>query len=453
MFPAENHLDATRTSPDLAGLSSVEIDLREEHGRTISPSFFAPPPRMEVRMSTSLKSQRLLALPPFLFNEIDNKKRAAIAAGKDVINLGVGDPDRPTPQFVIDEMDRAMREPANHQYPDCWGTRRFLEAAARFMERRFGVRVDPRKNILATIGGKDGIAHLPLGVLNPGDGSIVFVPAYPVYANGTILAGGVVNRVLTSAETKWRPSFDAIAPDVARSSKLLWLNFPGNPTGATATRETYEQAIEFAQKHGGAAGGGQIVASDLAYSEIYFGEPVCSMWQARNADIRSTRAIEFHSLSKTFNMTGWRIGFAVGHEAVIGALRQVKDNFDSGVFNAIQNAAALALDRFDDPAIASMREEYRTRRGIALAGLRAIGCECEAPEAGIFVWARTPRDSATGRAMDSWKFVGKLIDEIGVTTVPGAGFDESASGWFRLSLTRETKRIEEAMTRLRTLKF
>jgi len=409
-------------------------------------------------MTTSIRSARLHALPPFLFNEIDTKKRAAIAAGKDVINLGVGDPDKPTPQFVIDEMDRAMREPANHQYPDCWGTKRFLEAAARFMERRFGVRVDPQKNILATIGGKDGIAHFPLGVLNPGDGAIVFVPAYPVYVNGTILAGGTVNRVLTSAATHWRPDFSAIAPDVARSSKLMWLNFPGNPTGATALRESFEEAIEFAKKHGGGGASsadarGMIVASDLAYSEIYFEKPVGSLWQARNADITSTMAIEFHSLSKTFNMTGWRIGFAVGHEAVIGALRQVKDNFDSGVFNAIQNAAAVALDRFDDPAIVSMREEYRKRRDLAVAGLRAIGCECDAPEAGIFVWARTPRDSATGRAMDSWKFSGKLIDEVGVVTVPGAGFDESASGWVRLSLTRETKRIEEAMGRLRGLKF
>ncbi len=406
-------------------------------------------------MTTSIRSARLHALPPFLFNEIDNKKRAAIAAGKDVINLGVGDPDKPTPQFVIDEMDRAMREPANHQYPDCWGTKRFLESAARFMERRFGVRVDPQKNILATIGGKDGIAHFPLGVLNPGDGAIVFVPAYPVYANGTILAGGVVNRVLTRAEANWRPDFAGIAPEVARSSRLLWLNFPGNPTGATAARETFEEAIEFAKRHGAGRGGERpmIVASDLAYSEIYFDKPVGSLWQARNADNATTMGIEFHSLSKTFNMTGWRIGFAVGHEAVIGALRQVKDNFDSGVFNAIQNAAAVALDRFDDPAITSMREEYRKRRDLAVAGLRAIGCECDAPEAGIFVWARTPKDSTTGRSMDSWKFAGRLIDEVGVVTVPGAGFDESASGWFRLSLTRETKRIEEAMGRLRALKF
>lgn len=394
---------------------------------------------------TTIRAQRLLTLPPFLFNEIDNKKRAAIAAGKDVINLGVGDPDRPTPAFVVDEMDRAMRVPANHQYPDCWGTRDFLHAAARFMERRFGVRVDPVKNILATIGGKDGIAHFPLGVINPGDGAIVFTPAYPVYAGATVLAGGVVNRIPTTAESRWLPDFGAIPADAAAASKVLWLNYPCNPTGAAADAALFDEALAFARRHG------LIVASDLAYSEVYFDRPVPSLWQARRADIRGTPAIEFHSLSKTFNMTGWRIGFAVGHEEVIGALRQVKDNYDSGVFNAIQAAAAVALDRFDDPAITAMREEYRRRRDLAVAGLRAIGCQVEPPAAGIFVWARCPIDRATGRPMDSWTFAGRLIDEAAVVTVPGAGFDETASGWFRLSLTRETHRIAEAMERLKKL--
>lgn len=396
---------------------------------------------------TTIRSRRLLALPPFLFNEIDNKKRAAIAAGKDVINLGVGDPDRPTPGFIIDEMDRAMRVPVNHQYPDCWGTAAFLKAAAGFMDRRFGVKVDPAKNILALIGGKDGIAHFPLGVLNPGDGAIVFTPAYPVYVGGTILAGGTVNRVHTTAASRWLPDFAAVPEEAAKASKLMWLNYPCNPTGATADVALFEEAVGFAKRHG------LILASDLAYSEVYFDKPVPSLWQARNADIRSTLGIEFHSLSKTFNMTGWRIGFAVGHEEVIGALRQVKDNYDSGVFNAIQSAGAVALDRFDHPEIAGMREVYHTRREIAVAGLRAIGCEVTPPEAGIFVWARCPIDSATGRPMDSWKFAIKLIDEAAVTTVPGAGFDESASGFFRLSLTRQTERIGEAMDRLKRLRF
>lgn len=396
---------------------------------------------------TTIRSRRLLALPPFLFNEIDNKKRAAIAAGKDVINLGVGDPDRPTPGFIIDEMDRAMRVPVNHQYPDCWGTAAFLKAAAGFMDRRFGVKVDPAKNILALIGGKDGIAHFPLGVLNPGDGAIVFTPAYPVYVGGTILAGGTVNRVHTTAASRWLPDFAAVPEEAAKASKLMWLNYPCNPTGATADVALFEEAVGFAKRHG------LILASDLAYSEVYFDKPVPSLWQARSADIRSTLGIEFHSLSKTFNMTGWRIGFAVGHEEVIGALRQVKDNYDSGVFNAIQSAGAVALDRFDDPEIAGMREVYHQRREIAVAGLRAIGCEVTPPEAGIFVWARCPVDPSTGRPMDSWEFAIKLIEEAAVVTVPGAGFDESASGFFRLSLTRQTERLAEAMERLKKLRW
>jgi len=396
---------------------------------------------------TQVRSERLKALPPFLFNEIDNRKRAAIAAGKDVINLGVGDPDRPTPGFIIDEMDREVRVPVNHQYPDCWGTKRFLAAAAGFMQRRFGVKVDPARNILALIGGKDGISHFPLGVLNPGDGAIVFTPAYPVYVGGTILAGGTVNRVHTTAAGDWLPDFGAIPVEAARASKLMWLNYPCNPTGATADVGLFERGVEFAARHG------LIIASDLAYSEVYFDKPVPSLWQAKNADINSTLGIEFHSLSKTFNMTGWRIGFAVGHEEVIGALRQVKDNYDSGVFNAIQNAAAVALDRFDDPEIVGMRDEYHKRRDIAVAGLRAIGCEVHPPEAGIFVWARCPIDPGTGRPMDSWKFSIRLIDEAAVVTVPGAGFDESASGFFRLSLTRQTERIGEAMERLKKIRW
>lgn len=397
--------------------------------------------------ASSIRSERLKALPPFLFNEIDNKKRAAIAAGKDVINLGVGDPDRPTPGFVIEAMNEAMRRPANHQYPDCWGTKRFLTAAATFMEKRFGVRVDPQKNILATIGGKDGIAHFPLAVMNPGDAAIVFPPAYPVYVNATILAGGRVHRVLTSARTNWLPDFHAIDPAIGRDSKVMWLNFPGNPTGAAASVETFERALAFAKVHH------LITASDLAYSEISFGKPVPSLWQAAGADVKTTPAIEFHSLSKTFNMTGWRVGFAVGHEDVINALRQMKDNVDSGVFNAIQDAAAVALDRYDDPAIEEMRREYLVRRDIVVSALHGLGVDVRAPEAGIFVWTPTPKDSSTGQPMDSWKFAGKLIDEAGVVTVPGAGFDASASGWARVSLTRETPRLREAMRRVGGLMF
>ncbi|MGD9688326.1 MAG: aminotransferase class I/II-fold pyridoxal phosphate-dependent enzyme [Phycisphaerales bacterium] len=404
--------------------------------------------------ATSIRSDRLAALPPFLFNAIDDKKRAAIAAGKDVINLGVGDPDQPTPEFIIDEMNRQMRVPVNHQYPDCYGTRRFLDAAARFMDRRFGVKVDPVRHIVALMGSKDGIGHLPLGVVNPGtarDGVMVFTPAYPVYVAGATMAGATPHRVETRAQDHWLPRFDSIDERLARACRLMWLNFPGNPTGATADVALLDHALRFAARHD------LLVASDLAYSEIYFHgaeAAACpSIWQCPSADIRTTPAIEFHSLSKTFNMTGWRIAFAVGHEALIGALKQTKDNFDSGPFNAVQNAGALALDRFDDPIIAAMRDEYGRRRDLVVDGLRAIGCEVAAPRAGIFVWARCPIDRSTGKPMDSWSFVGRLIDEAAVVTVPGAGFADSAAGWVRVSLTRETARIAEAMKRLASMRF
>ena len=397
-----------------------------------------------------IRSQRLAALPPFLFNQIDDRKRAAIAAGKDVINLGTGDPDRPTPRFVIDEMDRAMRVPVNHQYPDCYGTNRFLQAAATFMRQRFGVTVDAKRHIVALIGGKDGISHLPMGVLNPGDGAILFPPAYPVYASGAIMSGATAHRIATRAEDNWLPRLDRLSPDVMRASKLMWLNFPNNPTGACAPVALFEQALKLGREHD------FIVASDLAYSEVYFDHGndhsiVPSLWQAPSADIETTPAIEFHSLSKTFNMTGWRIGFAVGHEAVVGALKQVKDNFDSGPFNAVQDAAAVALERFDDPAIADMRAEYAKRRDLVVAGLRAVGCEVSPPQAGIFVWARCPIDRKTGKPMHSWPFVLRLIEEAGVVTVPGEGFADTAIDWVRVSLTRETHRIAEAMERLKKM--
>lgn len=391
----------------------------------------------------SIRSARLKALPPFLFNAIDDKKRAAIAAGKDVINLGVGDPDKPTPDFIIDEMNRQLRVQVNHQYPDCYGTTRFLSAAASFMQRRFGVTVDPTRHIVALIGSKDGIAHLPLGVLNPGDAAVVFTPAYPVYAAGTMMAGGTVHRVQTRAEDHWLPRLGSLK--LPSNARLMWLNYPGNPSGATASVELFEEAVRLAARSN------MIIASDLAYSEVYFDKPVVSLWQAPSANIERTPAIEFHSLSKTFNMTGWRIGFAVGHEAVVAALKQAKDNFDSGPFNAVQNAGAVALDRFDDPVIAGMRDEYRTRRDLVVTGLRAIGCQVEPPHAGIFVWSQCPVDRSTGKLMDSWRFVGRLIDEAAVVTVPGAGFCDSAAGWVRVSLTRETDRIAQAMDRIKKL--
>ncbi len=415
------------------------------HPRTIRAMPASPPSPPASTPFALPRADRLAAVPPFLFNQIDDKKRAAMAAGKDVINLGTGDPDKPTPAFIVERMAEAIRHAPNHQYPDGYGTRAFLAAAARFMERRFGVRMDPARHILATIGGKDGISHLPLGLLNPGDGAICFTPAYPVYAAGTILAGGVAHRIPTHAADGWQPRLENIPAPAAATSKLLWLNFPNNPTGATAPDGFFDEALAWCAQRN------MVCASDLAYSEVYFGQPVRSLWQARGADPDRTPAIEFHSLSKTFNMTGWRIGFAVGHPDVIAALKQTKDNYDSGPFNAIQDAATIALDRFDDPAIASMRDEYRVRRDIVISGLARMRVHTAPPDAGIFVWAPCPAEALTGKPWDSWKFVARAIDEAAVVMVPGAGFADTARGHVRISLTRETNRIAEAMERLAAL--
>ncbi|MCW5765927.1 MAG: aminotransferase class I/II-fold pyridoxal phosphate-dependent enzyme [Phycisphaeraceae bacterium] len=378
-----------------------------------------------------IRADRLATLPPFLFDEIDRKKRQRIAAGADVINLGVGDPDQPTPEFIIDEMNRAMRSLVNQQYPAVGGGLPvFREAAAEFMLRRFGVRVDPSRHIVALLGSKDGIAHLPWAVTNPGDTVLLPDPAYPVYEIGAALAGCRTHKLPVSRQSRWLPSLTDAPP-----GRLLWLNYPSNPTAASANAAFYADALRWAAPRNA------IVASDLAYSELYFSEPPPSLWQAPGADIESTRAIEFHSLSKTFNMTGWRIGFAVGHAQVVGALQEVKSNVDSGAFNAIQQAGALALRRFDDPVVAAMRDLYRRRRDIAAAGLRAAGFDLDTPDAGFFIWARCPGG-------DSMRTAADLLDRADVVVVPGAGFSPRAREYIRLSLTAPTDRIQEAVRRL-----
>jgi LL-diaminopimelate aminotransferase len=407
----------------------------------------------------SVRSDRLAALPPFLFDEIDRKKRERIAAGADVINLGVGDPDQPTPDFIVEAMNRAMRELVNQQYPAVGGgLKLFRESAANFMQRRFGVTVDPYKHIVCCIGSKDGIAHLPWAVTNPNDLILAPDPAYPVYEIGAILAECRVHKLPVSSATGWKPVFDQILGDAARAARLLWVNYPSNPTAASADAPFYQQAIDWTNRTWHAGSRGCILASDVAYSELYFDpahKPV-SMWQAPNADINTTPAIEFHSLSKTFNMTGWRIGFAIGHPAIIAALATVKSNVDSGVFNAIQAAGAAALDNFDHGAVQRMRDLYQARRDVIVPGLREIGCHIDSPrgpDAGFFVWARTPLDRKTGRPIDSMTFAGRLLEEADTVVVPGAGFSPVGRDYFRVALTVEADRMAEAVHRLKKLAF
>lgn len=402
------------------------------------------------------RSDRLKALPPFLFDEIDRLKRERIAAGADVINLGVGDPDKNTPGFVVEAMDKAMRELANQQYPAVGGgLKSFREAVARFMSRRFGVTIDPFKHVVCTIGSKDGIAHLPWAVTNPGDVVLVPDPAYPVYRIGASLAGCRVHEMPVSEQSAWLPTFGDIAPETARDARICWANYPSNPTAAVAETPFYESLLEFTRSTWINGSRGCIAASDVAYSELYFDKPPVSIWQSPSADINSTPAIEFHSLSKTFNMTGWRIGFAVGHPAIIAALASVKANVDSGVFNAIQAAGAVALDHYDHADIAAMRTLYRQRRDAIVPGLIAAGCEVEAPKAGFFVWARTPL-GPDGRPISSMTYAARLLQEADTVVVPGAGFSSLPGGgggkdYIRIALTVEATRMHEAAQRLTNL--
>jgi LL-diaminopimelate aminotransferase len=402
--------------------------------------------------SISVRSDRLAALPPFLFDEIDRKKRERIASGADVINLGVGDPDQPTPDFIVEAMNKAMRDLVNQQYPAVGGGLKvFREACARFMQERFGVKVDPMKHIVCCIGSKDGIAHLPWAVTNPGDSVLLPDPAYPVYEIGAVLAHCKVHKMPVSQETDWRPVFSDIPAGAAANARLLWLNYPSNPTAAVADLPFFERAIEWTNATWSRGPGGQqrgcILASDLAYSELYFEHKPISIWQAANADIGSTPAIEFHSLSKTFNMTGWRIGFAVGHADIITALAGIKANVDSGVFNAIQVAGATALDNYNHASVERMRRLYRERRDVIVPGLRAAGCEVHPPEAGFFVWARTPT-VAGGEHQDSMAFASKVLEKADTVIIPGSGFSPRAKEWFRVALTVDADRMKEAAKRI-----
>jgi len=388
-----------------------------------------------------VKSQRLQALPPYLFIEIDKKKRALLAAGKDVINLGVGDPDLPTHKFIIDEMAKAIYDPKNHRYPFDEGVPAFRRAAAAFMGKRFkiaGTPLDADKNILTTIGSKDGIAHLPLAVVNPGDTVLVPQPGYPVYNTGALFAGAVPYTMPLFEKNGFLPDFDAIPEEIKKKAKLVWLNYPNNPTAATAPLAFYEKAVALAHKYG------WVIANDLAYGEVYFEEPPRSILEVPGAmDV----AIEFHSLSKSFNMTGWRIGWAAGNAALVAALGQVKGNVDSGQFNAIQVAGTAALAHYDHADVKKQMAIYRERRDALHGGLAALGWDFRKPTAGFFCWVNTPK------GMPSMDLCGRMLEEAHVVTVPGAGFGPAAEGYLRMALTVDVARIKEAVTRIGRLKL
>jgi len=384
------------------------------------------------------KADRIRNLPPYLFAEIDRLKKAAVARGVDIINLGVGDPDTPTPAPIVQELARAAANPANHHYPDYEGLDSFRRAVSEWVARRFGVGVDPNTETISLIGSKEGIANMAVAFVDPGDVVLVPDPGYPVYRVGTCFNGGVPHLMPLSRERGFLPDLAAIPADVARRAKLMWLNYPNNPTAATATREFFSEAIQFAERHN------IIVCHDAAYIDIYFdGLKPPSILEVDGA---REVAIEFHSLSKTYNMTGWRVGFAVGNADLISGLGQVKTNVDSGVFQAIQQAAIAALGG-DQAVVERLRTMYAQRREILVNGLREIGFDCPRPAGTFYVWTPVPAGhTAAGTTA-------KILEETGIVTTPGTGFGAAGEGYIRLTLTSNESRLAEAVERLRLLRF
>ncbi len=383
-------------------------------------------------------SDRLKALPPYLFAELDRKKQEKIEEGVDVIDLGVGDPDLPTPEPIVEAGKRAMEKPENHQYPSYVGMLAYRKAVAEWYKRRFDIELDPNSEVIALIGSKEGVAHFPLAFVNPGDVVICPDPAYPVYKIGTMFAGGEPYTVPLKEENDFLPDLGSIPQEVVDRAKIIWVNYPNNPTSADATEDFYRELIKWAKKNN------IIIASDNAYSEIYLGDrkPI-SILQIEGA---KEVAIEFHSLSKTYNMTGWRIGMAVGNEELVRGLGKVKTNVDSGQFNAVQEAGIAALN-LPDSELDKLRGIYRERRKVMSEALRKIGLELLDSDVTFYLWIKVPE------GYSSSEFVSKLLDEAGIVCTPGNGFGEAGEGYFRISLTLPTDRLVEAAKRIESLKL
>jgi LL-diaminopimelate aminotransferase len=384
------------------------------------------------------KAERLKQLPPYLFMEIDRIKAEVQAKGVDIIDLGVGDPDLPTPAHILNRLTETARDPKNHRYPSYSGMNDFRQAVAGWYHRRFGVSLDAEKEVVTLIGSKEGIAHFPLAFLNPGDLALVPSPGYPVYHIGTLFAGGQPYFLPLRKDNRFLPDLRQIPEEKAKSAKILFINYPNNPTAAVADRAFYEDVVRFAQDNQ------VIVCHDAAYSEIaYDGHQPMSFLEVPGA---KTVGVEFHSLSKTYNMTGWRIGFAVGNDRLIAGLSQVKSNIDSGAAQAIQWAGIEALEGPQD-CLSELNRIYQRRRDLLVAGLRKIGLNVETPKATFYLWIEVPK------GYTSTQTTLHLLEKTGIVTTPGNGFGEPGEGYFRISLTVPEERLEEAVLRLKKAGF
>jgi LL-diaminopimelate aminotransferase len=378
-------------------------------------------------------AKRIEKLPPYLFAEISRKIAEKRAQGVDVVSFAVGDPDMPTPPHVVDALCQAARDPANHRYPETDGLPDLRRAIARWYERRFDVSLDPDREVLPLIGSKEGIGHIAFCFIDPGDLALVPDPGYPVYSVGTLFAGGDCYFMPLTEENDFLPDLEAIPETVARRAKLMWISYPNNPTGAVAELDFFEQVVRFAKEHGIA------VCHDAPYTEVAFDgyRPVSFLQAAGARDV----GVEFHSFSKSYNMTGWRIGMVVGNATMVDALMRVKSNLDSGIPQAIQRMAIAALEGPQE-CIAEHNAIYQRRRDRLVAALAGMGLEVRPPKASLYLWARLPE----GRT--SLEFASRLLDDIGVVVTPGIGYGPHGEGYVRLSLTIPDERLEEGLRRL-----
>jgi LL-diaminopimelate aminotransferase len=378
-------------------------------------------------------AKRIENLPPYLFVEISRKIAEKRALGEDVISLGIGDPDIPTPSHVIERLCQAAQDPQNHRYPESEGLPEFRNNIAQWYKGRFSVTLDPDREVLPLIGAKDGIGHIALCFIDPGDIALVPDPGYPVYSIGTMFAGGSSYYMPLIEDNDFLPDLDSIPADIARKAKVLWINYPNNPTAAVAELEYFERVVAFANKYDIA------VCHDGPYTEVAFDgyRPLSFLEVAGAKDI----GVEIHSLSKSYNMTGWRVGMAVGNAGIIDALRRVKSNLDSGIPQAIQYAAMEALTGSQD-CVKEHNEIYQRRRDRLLQILNQIGLKAKPPRASLYIWARVPD------GYNSIEFATTLLDEAGVVVTPGVSYGKHGEGYIRLSLTIPDERLEEAMVRL-----
>ena len=379
-------------------------------------------------------AKRIEKLPPYLFVTISRKIAEKRAQGEDVITLAVGDPDIPTPRHVIERLCQAAQDPQNHRYPESEGLPQFRNAIAQWYEKRFGVTLEPDREILPLIGAKEGIGHIALCLIDPGDIALVPDPAYPVYSIGTMFAGGSSYYMPLTEDNEFLPDLDRIPAEIARRAKILWINYPNNPTAAVADHEFFERVVAFARKYDIA------VCHDAPYTEVAFdGYRPVSFLEAHGA---IETGVEFHSLSKSYNMTGWRVGMMVGNAGIIDALRRVKSNLDSGIPQAIQQAAIEALTGPQD-CVTEHNTIYKRRRDRLLQTLNQIGLEARPPSASLYIWARVPV------GYTSLEFATSLLEDAGVVVTPGISYGKYGEGYIRLSLTVPDQRLEEALARLR----